>query len=65
MPAHELDPWLQYVGWEMALSQSKHNIIKTAEFAREPDADETELNRLLRAWNHILERCLDTLAAID
>jgi hypothetical protein len=35
------------------------------EFAQEPDADETQLNCLIRVWNHILERCLDTLAAME
>ena len=47
------------------LGQSKHNLVKTHQFARAPDADEPELERVLRAWRRILERCLDTLAASD
>lgn len=39
--------------------------MKTHQFARPPDYDEPEFERVLRAWKRILERCLDTLAAID
>ena len=65
VPAVEIDSWLQYTGWNEVLSQSKHNLVKTHQFARAPDLDEPELERVLRAWKHILERCLDTLAATD
>jgi Holliday junction resolvasome RuvABC endonuclease subunit len=60
-----MDPWLRYTGWNIVLEQSKHSIIKTHEFVQEPDKDEPELQRLLQAWQRILERCLDSLANID
>jgi hypothetical protein len=47
-----MDSWLQYTNWNEVLSQSKHNLIKTFRFTREPDRDEPELERVLRAWNH-------------
>jgi hypothetical protein len=62
-PVDEADPWFRYNQWNEVLSQSKHNIMKTHHFTREPDAEEPELTRVLRAWSRILERCLDTLAA--
>jgi hypothetical protein len=65
VPAVELDAWLHYTRWHEVLSKSKHNIVKTHQFARAPDPDEADLQRVLRAWNRILERCLDTLAATD
>jgi hypothetical protein len=65
VPVVEMDSWLQYTKWNEVLCQSKHNMIKTLRFTREPDPDEVELSRVLRAWNRILERCLDTLAATD
>jgi hypothetical protein len=65
VPAVEIDSWLQYTGWNEVLSQSKHNLVKTHQFARAPDLDEPELERVLRVWKRILERCLDTLAATD
>jgi hypothetical protein len=65
VPADELDPWLRYTQWNEVLSRSKHNIIKTHHFTREPDPEEPELTRVLRAWERILERCLDTLTASD
>jgi hypothetical protein len=65
VPAAEIDSWLQYTGWNEVLGQSKHNLVKTHQFARPPDLDEPELERVLRAWRRILERCLDTLAATD
>jgi hypothetical protein len=40
-------------------------MIKTYEFIREPDDTEPELIRVLQAWERILERCLDTLAATN
>jgi hypothetical protein len=65
VPVVEMDSWLQYTKWNEVLSQSKHNLVKTFQFTRMPDPEEPELERLLRAWNRILERCLDTLAATD
>jgi hypothetical protein len=60
-----MDSWLQYTKWNEVLGQSKHNLVKTSQFARKPDPDEPELDRVLRAWSRILERCLNTLAATD
>lgn len=65
IPSIELDSWLQYTQWNMVLGQSKHNFVKTSRFARVPDPKEVELERVLRAWSRILERCLNTLAATD
>jgi hypothetical protein len=61
VPAAEIDAWLHFTGWNEVLGQSKHNLVKTHQFARPPDPDEPELGRVLRAWRRILERCLDTL----
>jgi hypothetical protein len=65
VPVVEMDSWLQYTKWNEVLSQSKHNLVKTFHYVRMPDPDEPQLERLLRAWNRILERCLDTLEATD
>jgi hypothetical protein len=69
VPVVEMDSWLQYTGWNAVLNQSKHDLIKTAAFAHEPGPDdrenETKLDRVVRAWKRILERCLDTLEAAD
>jgi hypothetical protein len=65
VPVVEMDSWLQYTKWNEVLSASQHNMVKTFQFTREPDADEDELRRLLHAWRRILERSLDTLAATD
>ena len=40
-------------------------MVKTAAFAHEPRPDEPELGRVVRAWKRVLERALDTLAAMD
>jgi hypothetical protein len=65
VPVVEMDSWLQYTKWNEVLSQSKHNLVKTFHYTRVPDPDEPHLDRLLRAWNRILERCLNTLEATD
>jgi hypothetical protein len=65
VPVVEMDSWLQYTKWNEVLSQSKHNLVKTFHYTRMPDPDEPQLERLLRAWNRILERCLNTLEATD
>ena len=65
VPAAEIDAWLHFTGWNEVLGQSKHNLVRTHQFARPPDPDEPDLERVLRAWRRILERCLDTLAATD
>jgi hypothetical protein len=49
-PAQEIDPWLQYTSWETVLRRSKHDLMTTAKYAREPDADETDLSRLITVW---------------
>jgi superfamily II DNA helicase RecQ len=61
----ELDPWIQYTKWYNVLNKSKHDLVRTYAFLREPDHDEIKLHRLIRAWKRIFERCLDTLEAID
>lgn len=65
VPAVEVDSWLQYTKWNEVLSRSKHGLVETFQYTRMPDPEEPELERLLRAWNHIVKRCLDTLAATD
>ena len=65
VPVVEMDSWLQYTKWNEVLSQSKHNLVKTFHFTRVPEPEEPELERLLRAWSRILERCLNTLEATD
>lgn len=69
VPAVEMDSWHQYTKWNEVLSQSKHNMVKTFHYTREPNAgdrdDEAKLGRVLRAWSRIFERALDTLAATD
>jgi hypothetical protein len=40
-------------------------LVKTHEFAYKHNPNKPELERVLRAWRGILERCLDTLAATD
>ena len=47
--ADEIDPWLRYTGWNRVLGQSKHDIVKTLEYASMPDPEESELVRLIDA----------------
>jgi Orsellinic acid/F9775 biosynthesis cluster protein D len=49
VPAAEIDSWLQFTGWNEVLGQSKHNLVKTHQFACAPDPNEPELERVLRA----------------
>jgi Orsellinic acid/F9775 biosynthesis cluster protein D len=70
VPVVEMDSWHQYTRWNDVLSRSKHNMVKTFQYTRDPDGDdrdddEPKLCRVMRAWSRILERCLDTLAATD
>lgn len=44
VPAVEMDSWLQYTKWNKALGRSKHNLVKTAEFARSPRSKRGILN---------------------
>jgi hypothetical protein len=63
--ATEIDPWLQYTGWEEVLAGSKHSLVKTAEFTAIATADEPELERVLQSWERIVQRSLATLAAVS
>jgi hypothetical protein len=65
VPVVEMDSWLQQTKWNDVLSQSKHNLVKTFHFTWMLDSDKPGLERLLREWKGILERCLDTLDATD
>lgn len=65
VPKVEMDSWLQYTKWNEVFSGTKHNFIKIFQFTRMPDPDEPQLDRLIRAWNRILERCLNTLEDTD
>jgi hypothetical protein len=69
VPVVEMDSWHQYTRWNDVLSRSKHNMVKTFQYTRDPDGDdrddESKLCRVMRTWSRILERCLDTLAATD
>jgi hypothetical protein len=65
VPAIVMDSWLQYTKWNGVFSQSKHNLVATFQFARKPNPNEPELERVLRAWSRILDQCLNTLAATN
>lgn len=62
---YELDAWLNFTKWHAVLSKSKHDILQTYEFLRYPGPEETRLRRLLRAWDIIKARALDTLEDTD
>ena len=55
----------QCSGWNDVLLNSKYNLVTTAHFTRMPDPEEWQLIRVLEAWKRILNRCLDTLEAVD
>ena len=61
VPPDEWDPWLRFTQWNDVLSQSQHNMLKTHAFTREPDPEETDLERLLESWHRVFDRCLNTL----
>jgi len=63
--AVELDPWVRYTKWHEVLEKSKHNLIQTYAYLREPDPEEINLQRIIRSWKVILERCLNTLESVD
>jgi hypothetical protein len=63
--AADVDPWLQYTGWEAVLSVSKYNLVTTAAFADTATATKPELERVLQSWERILQRSLATLAVVD
>ena len=62
---YKLDPWLNFTKWHAVLSKSKHDMLQTYEFLRYPGPAESELGRLLRAWDIIKARALDTLEDVD
>lgn len=64
-PVVELDPWIRFTKWYEVIERSKHNLIRTYEFLRVPDPEEEGLQRVVRAWKRVKERCLDTLEATD
>jgi hypothetical protein len=45
--ATEIDPWLQYTGWEEVLAGSKHDLVTIAAFTATATATEPELERLI------------------
>ena len=48
--AAEVDPWLQYTGWEEVLAGLKHDLVKTAAFTATATATKPELVRLTQSW---------------
>ena len=63
--ATEVDPWLQYTGWEEVLAGSKHDLVKTAEFTATATTTKPELQQVLQSWERILQRSLGTLKAVS
>jgi len=63
--ATEIDPWLQYTGWEEVLAGSKHDLETTAAFTATATATEPELALLLQSWERILQHSLNTHAAVS
>lgn len=61
----ELDSWLNYTKWHAVLSRSRYDMLQTYDFLRFPGPEETRLRHLLRAWNLIKTRALDTLEDVD
>jgi hypothetical protein len=62
---YEMDAWLQFTKWNVVLSNSKYDMLKTYEFLRYPGPEEYELHRLLRSWDRLRTRALDTLENTD
>jgi len=65
IPPTEHDSWLNFTKWNTVLKASKHDLQKTYQFRRKPDESELELERVLEAWDRIVNRCLDTLEDVD
>lgn len=63
--ATEIDPWLQYTGWEEVLAGSKHNLVTTAAFTATAATTEPELARLLQSWERILQQSLNTHTVVS
>ncbi|KFY94163.1 hypothetical protein V498_04016 [Pseudogymnoascus sp. VKM F-4517 (FW-2822)] len=65
IPPTENDTWLHFTKWNGVLSASNHDIRKTYHFVRKPETTEVDLERVLQAWDRIVNRCLDTLGDVD
>ena len=52
--ATEVDPWLQYIGWEEVLAGSKHDLVITAAFTATASATEPELLYIIESWEQII-----------
>jgi hypothetical protein len=52
--AADIDPWLQYTGWEAVLSASKHDLVTTTIFADTATTTKPELEQVLQSWERIL-----------
>ena len=63
--ATEVDPWLQYTGWEEVLAGSKHNLVTTAAFTATASATELELLYIIESWKRIVQRSFITLVAVS
>ncbi len=61
----ELDSWLNYTKWHAVLSKSRYDMLQTYKFLRFPGPEESQLRHLLRAWDLIKARALDTLEDSD
>jgi hypothetical protein len=42
VPAVEMDSWHQYARWNDVLSRSKHDMVKTFHYTRDPDAGDRD-----------------------
>lgn len=65
VPPTENDSWLHVTKWNGVLSGSKHDIRKTYYFVWKLEKTEVKLERVLQAWDRIVNRCLDTLGDVD
>jgi hypothetical protein len=45
--ATEIDPWLQYIGWEEILAGSKYDLVTIVAFTATTTITEPELERVL------------------
>ena len=62
---YELDSWLNFTKWHSVLSKSRHDMLQTYKFLCYPEPEETKMLPLLRAWDIIKARALDTLEDVD
>ena len=61
----EIDPWLQYTGWEEVLAGSQYDLVTTAAFTATATATEPDLVRVLQSWERILQQSLNTHRAVS